>query len=220
MNTESRIDLTTGLVKPGWGAKFWMFLHGLVEYPDLDYKKTPARARDVCREMNRLFFMLSELLPCKYCRKHFTAAVKRKPPPKCRRDAMRVWLFEVHNEVSRRINKDIKSGKYGKRENRRLKQTWTKDMVQDEKWQKKMKRQVPRFLPFVVLTLDYSIRVARKGQGRDVLNLFLKSLMAVLSSGTRACRRNGRVCSFIQDPRPQVFKGGGKEMNTSAFWKI
>lgn len=206
MNTETKVNLKTGLVEPGWGAKFWLFLHGLVEYPDLDYEGKPARSRDVCREINRLMFMLSELLPCKYCRAHFTAVVKKKPPPKCRRDAMRIWLFEVHNEVSRRINADIKNKKYGKRENRRIKKIWTREMVLDAAWQKRMKLQVPRFLPFVVLTIDYSIKCVRKGQGRDVFKQFLKSLMAVVSSGTRACKKNGRVCSFIQNPTPAVFK--------------
>ena len=52
----------------------------------------------------------------------------------------------------------------------------------DQKWVTFMKGQVERQLPFVLLTMDYSIKVNRRGDGRSEFHLFVSALRRIFST--------------------------------------
>ena len=188
MNTETRIK--NGKLVPGWGKRFWWFLHGLIEYvPGKDDFE-----EDVCRDIQLILYLVTELLPCKYCRLHYQEAINRDPPS-CNRVRMRKWLSSVHNDVSRRINKDIKLKKF-KDDNRKIKKIYTVKKL-DQKWVTFMKGQVERQLPFVLLTIDYSIKVNRRGDGRSEFHLFVSALRRIFS--TKSIYRKESKINFFKN---------------------
>lgn len=81
-----------------WGAHFWRFMHVLIR-DHYDFATTPALLTKLgCR-----------LLPCRKCRKHFSARLNRHPVPRSRNSPtiLQRWLIGVHNEVNAEKGKAV-----------------------------------------------------------------------------------------------------------------
>lgn len=95
-----------------WGPLFWRALHGLAEYS--------GRQKDVLlqgielRSWLQILTELQDTLPCEECRGHYKAYLTANPviilktmAYKDLRPWVRKWLFDLHNDVNRRLGKAL-----------------------------------------------------------------------------------------------------------------
>lgn len=85
-----------------WGPICWIFLHTIVE-------KIKPKSFDSKKEI--LFQIISDIcnnLPCPNCRKHSSNYLNNNNIRKCNTiHDLRMFIFNFHNTVNRRLNKKI-----------------------------------------------------------------------------------------------------------------
>ena len=87
-----------------WGPSAWKFLHAIT----FNYSEHPS---DADRQAMIVFFRsLPSILPCELCANHLQEHYKSLPPEDHLADRKTVvkWLFDIHNEVNKSLNKPIK----------------------------------------------------------------------------------------------------------------
>jgi FAD-linked sulfhydryl oxidase len=86
-----------------WGASFWFCMHTVAEFfPDHPNADAMAHAKN-------FFLSLQGLLPCPSCAAHYAELLARYPIDGAlhSREHLMAWVHAMHNEVNRRIGKQI-----------------------------------------------------------------------------------------------------------------
>jgi hypothetical protein len=84
-----------------WGPGLWLFLHTLT----FNYPVKPSKTDKM--RMERFFYSVGDVLPCKYCRDNYKKHLKTYPIKlDSKREFIR-WLIDIHNEVNIQQNKQV-----------------------------------------------------------------------------------------------------------------
>ena len=87
-----------------WGTPTWYFLHTLIEKLDSNYYKK------ISNSVTNLIVDLFGNLPCPYCKDHALQYIKKNNIYKIKtKEGMRIYLFNFHNNVSKRLNNSVHS---------------------------------------------------------------------------------------------------------------
>lgn len=99
--------------KREWGPPLWKILHGITE--SLGNQTNAMLSTDEAHEMVFLLRDVDKIMPCALCRGHYNTWRKHHPIEALDRlrgpmlrDAVRKWLYDLHEEVNRR--NEITSG--------------------------------------------------------------------------------------------------------------
>jgi len=87
-----------------WGPALWTILHSSAER--IGTKQLQRLPREEERIWMGLLNSLRYSLPCPHCKKHYTSYLFSKPILSFNRDTIRLWLFNLHQEVNQRNNKN------------------------------------------------------------------------------------------------------------------
>jgi|688.fasta_scaffold714568_2 hypothetical protein len=97
---------------PVWGNALWRFLHGMCERTGREIKKTKGVVDEEKRVWNILLQAIGVGLPCPQCRLHYKEYMMRNSYMHCitltgesRKEALRKWLWELHENVNLQTNK-------------------------------------------------------------------------------------------------------------------
>jgi len=86
-----------------WGKHAWIFIHSIA----VNYPKDPTPTE---KENTISFFRsLGDILPCRYCRKHYKKNIKRFPINANSKIDLLYWTIDIHNEVNKITNKKVLS---------------------------------------------------------------------------------------------------------------
>jgi hypothetical protein len=95
-----------------WGPILWKIIHGLAD----KYGKVMSPLYTIEEENAWIQFIntIGKILPCKECREHYTAYLKKNNPNKIKKlssNEQKLWVqkyfWNLHNEINIRNNKDI-----------------------------------------------------------------------------------------------------------------
>jgi hypothetical protein len=87
-----------------WGPHLWTILHSAAEKIGLpQHKRLP---QEEMRLWTNLFTSLRYSLPCPLCKKHFTSYHSANPIQTFTRDSIRIWLYNLHNDINIRLGKE------------------------------------------------------------------------------------------------------------------
>tara|TARA_B100001093_G_scaffold197137_1_gene189451 strand:- start:10637 stop:11083 length:447 start_codon:yes stop_codon:yes gene_type:complete len=85
-----------------WGTPTWYFLHCIVEKINVNYYNK------IHGEVRNLIINIFQNLPCPYCKNHALNYIKKKNIYKIKtKEEMKMYLFNFHNEVNKRLNHRI-----------------------------------------------------------------------------------------------------------------
>ena len=91
-----------GMLTSVWGPSMWHYLHTMsFNYPINPDNKTK-------KQYLNFFMSLQHILPCRYCRENFKKNIKSVPLNKTtmkNRDTLSKWLYNLHEEINRLLNK-------------------------------------------------------------------------------------------------------------------
>lgn len=87
--------------KEQWGPPTWKSMHEI----SIGYSNYPTDQEKY--DMQLYFEMVSRILPCKECRCHFRDILQKYPPNVNNSCTLQTWLFNVHNEVNKRLGKSV-----------------------------------------------------------------------------------------------------------------
>ena len=98
---------------PVWGNAMWRFLHGMCErIGGREIKKTKGAVDEEKRVWNMLLQAIGVGLPCPQCRLHYKEYMMTHSYMHCltltgesRKEALRKWLWELHENVNLQTNK-------------------------------------------------------------------------------------------------------------------
>ena len=84
-----------------WGPDGWKLLHTITLY----YPINPTY--DDIQTHRTFFYLVGDILPCKYCRISYKKYIKELPPDKFldNRDNIFQWLYKIHNKVNGKLRK-------------------------------------------------------------------------------------------------------------------
>lgn len=92
-----------------WGNPLWKMLHSITE--SLGNQKNTILSADEAHEIVFLLRDLEKVMPCQMCRQHYNAWRKEHPLEQLAtlrgpalRDAVRKWLYDLHENVNRSRN--------------------------------------------------------------------------------------------------------------------
>ncbi len=86
-----------------WGPELWIILHSAAERIGLpQHGRLP---QEETRIWTTLLASLRYSLPCPLCKKHYTDYISTKPITILNREFIRLWLYNLHNEVNNRTAK-------------------------------------------------------------------------------------------------------------------
>lgn len=85
-----------------WGPALWMILHSSAER--IGTKQLQRLPQEEMRIWIGLLNSLRYSLPCPHCKKHFISFLSSKPILSFNRDTIRLWLFELHQQINQRNN--------------------------------------------------------------------------------------------------------------------
>ena len=100
-----------------WGPEMWKILHGLAEkigsYQTIVHRhRTDTQLNEEKRLWNVLLVSLRLSLPCPLCRKHYSDYINKHPLDNIiqangplLKDSIRIWLYNLHNDVNQRGGK-------------------------------------------------------------------------------------------------------------------
>lgn len=89
------------LYRTEFGRATWKVLHRIsAKYPD-----TPSENEK--RLINQLFKGISLFFPCKECADHFKEEIRQVPPKVENNKDLSKWLCYQHNQVNKRLGKEI-----------------------------------------------------------------------------------------------------------------
>ncbi|NDE13988.1 hypothetical protein EBZ80_03565 [bacterium] len=84
-----------------WGSPAWVFLHCVAgTFPE---RPTAADRANYLR----FFSCLQDVLPCRLCRKHYGAFLRRFPPDIEDRRSLKEWAVRIHDYVNARLKKRV-----------------------------------------------------------------------------------------------------------------
>ena len=87
-----------------WGPHLWTILHSAAEKIVLpQHKRLP---QEEMRLWTNLFTSLRYSLPCPLCKKHFTSYHSAIPIHTFTRDSIRIWLYNLHNDINISLGKE------------------------------------------------------------------------------------------------------------------
>jgi len=93
------------LSKHQLGRNTWSYLHTMATMFPLEDDETEEEKLVMIDQFLRIF---AKIFPCPICGKHFEEMLQRTPPPtKGTRKDLEIWLCERHNEVNKRLGKQI-----------------------------------------------------------------------------------------------------------------
>lgn len=87
-----------------WGPALWKILHSTAEW--IGTKKLHRLPQEEMRIWIGLLNSLRYSLPCPHCKKHYTSYLSSKPIVSFDKDTIRLWLFDLHQEVNQRNQKN------------------------------------------------------------------------------------------------------------------
>jgi hypothetical protein len=91
-----------GMLTSVWGPSMWHSLHTIsFNYPINPDNKTK-------KQYLNFFMSLQHILPCRYCRENFKKNIKSVPLNKTtmkNRYTLSKWLYNLHEEINRLLNK-------------------------------------------------------------------------------------------------------------------
>jgi len=88
-----------------WGPALWTLLHSSAERIGSQLlKRLP---QEESRIWTNVLSSLRYSLPCPLCKKHFTAYFSSHPLLPIERDAVRAWLFQLHERVNQQTSKPL-----------------------------------------------------------------------------------------------------------------
>jgi len=99
-----------GLTVSTWGPVGWVYIHSVsFGYPvspsDFDIKN--GNPIGTTENNYRMFFkFVGKTLPCKFCRNSYDKFTAEIPIRLESRDALTHWLWEIHNKVNGKLEKD------------------------------------------------------------------------------------------------------------------
>ena len=83
-----------------WGPHAWLFLHTItLNFPDNPTKEEKEKYK-------QFFILLSDVLPCDKCKKHYLENIKNFPINVDSKESLTKWLFTIHNEINIINNKN------------------------------------------------------------------------------------------------------------------
>jgi hypothetical protein len=86
-----------------WGPSLWKILHSSAELIG------SSAAKKIPQEESRIWMgLLASLrfsLPCPLCKKHYSTYYNLNPIKNITKESIRGWLFNLHNEVNKRAEK-------------------------------------------------------------------------------------------------------------------
>jgi hypothetical protein len=94
------------MVSPGeWGPNMWELLHGIAERVGNQTK--PLLIRDEQTELRMTLRQLAALMPCAKCQGHYRQHIQTSFPNtslygEFLKDALREWLYKLHEDVNTR----------------------------------------------------------------------------------------------------------------------
>ena len=95
-----------------WGPLFWPILHGLAERAG--NLRDPFAQNDEQTEWPRFLLAVADVLPCPNCRQHYLKWIEDNPfapfkklPYSQIREWIRLWLFNLHNNINDRNGKPL-----------------------------------------------------------------------------------------------------------------
>lgn len=92
-----------GLDNRIWGPALWMILHSSAER--IGTKSLRRLPHEEVRIWANLLSSLRIALPCPICRHHFSVYFQQHTLASFSREQMREWLFHLHSEINRRLEK-------------------------------------------------------------------------------------------------------------------
>ena len=107
---------SNGMVVSVWGPPGWKFLHTVAHgYPEL-----PDEFDHVCgnpagtTESNykNFFTLVGDTLPCGLCRESYKRFIFENPVRATSRDDLTRWLWEIHNEVNKKLERSYTSADF------------------------------------------------------------------------------------------------------------
>ncbi|KAK9768130.1 Flavin-linked sulfhydryl oxidase of the mitochondrial IMS [Basidiobolus ranarum] len=81
------------------GRSTWTFLHTMAAY----YPDKPSKEQQ--GDMNTFLDTFSKFYPCNWCANHLQGEMKSAPPKVDSRDALSLWLCQLHNGVNKLLKK-------------------------------------------------------------------------------------------------------------------
>lgn len=85
-----------------WGPVTWYFLHAFAENVDDDIFTSE------CESIKKILSELFSVLPCPTCSNHAVEYIKKSNFKLItKREHLKIWLFNFHNNVNTRINNNI-----------------------------------------------------------------------------------------------------------------
>ena len=82
------------------GRGTWALLHTMAAY----YPDKPSSQQKVYAEL--LYRSLAALYPCKICASHMQECIREKPPETESREALSLWVCDLHNKVNEVLGKE------------------------------------------------------------------------------------------------------------------
>jgi len=92
-----------GMLTSIWGPAMWLFLHTM----SFNYPVNPSE--DQKKYYYKFLKNLANILPCKYCRDNYKENLKTHKLNKSvmkNRDSLSRWVYELHEMVNKRLNKE------------------------------------------------------------------------------------------------------------------
>jgi len=93
--------LENATLKAELGHAAWKVLHTMMaKFPD-------RPTEDDSQALKSYIYLFARLYPCGDCARHFQKILKKYPPQVASRSTAAAWACHVHNEVNKRLTKDL-----------------------------------------------------------------------------------------------------------------
>lgn len=87
--------------KSTWGPSAWIYLHVVTLAAPENFSEESST------DYFQFFTLVGRTLPCAICRKHYEDYIYQYPPQFKNRQQIVRWLFDLHNDVNMRLNKNV-----------------------------------------------------------------------------------------------------------------
>jgi len=86
-----------------WGPELWKSIHSIAYgFPDNPTDEEKAEAK-------KFISSLPDMLPCKFCQKHFKEKLNKLPPNVDSKIEFFNWTIDIHNLVNKQLGKPIRT---------------------------------------------------------------------------------------------------------------
>ena len=100
--SDNDLESNNGMLTSVWGPSMWFTLHII----SFNYPVNPTKEQK--KDYFNFFKNLGNILPCSYCRKNFKKnikTVKLDMNVMKNRKSVSLWLYNLHNEINKMLNK-------------------------------------------------------------------------------------------------------------------